>query len=81
MRVNLYREYMVEVESDLTILAALERLDAEAETEAEMQACEDELREALIEAADAGEWDLYSDLFKDLYGFRPREDAWHWFDR
>ena len=81
MRVNLYREYMVEVESDLSILAALERLDIEAQVEADLQSAEDELREALCEAADAGEWDLYSDLFKDLYGFRPSEDAWHWFDR
>ena len=23
-------------------------------------------------AADVGNWDLYSDLYKDLYGMRPR---------
>ncbi len=28
--------------------------------------------EAIQRAADEGDWDLYSDLYKDLYGIRPR---------
>ena len=29
-------------------------------------------RKAIQTARDNGDWDLYSDLFKDLHGIRPR---------
>lgn len=28
--------------------------------------------ELLARAAEVGDWDFYSDLHKDMYGFRPR---------
>lgn len=62
---KLYLEYLQEVENDL-------RIEAEIEAEVERIAWEDEIREALIKAADMGDEDLYSDLYKDLYGIRPK---------
>lgn len=76
---NLYWEYLAEEATSDAIEAEIARAEAEAEAEAERMAWEDEVREALLIAADAEDWDLYSDLFKDLYGFRPRGNAWHWF--
>ena len=76
---NLYRIYLAEEADSDAAEAALARAEAEAEAESTRWAWEDELREALLDAADAEDWDLYSDLFKDLYGFRPRGDAWHWY--
>ena len=40
--------------------------------EMEREAWERSTREALDRALAEEDWDLYSDLFKDLYGIRPR---------
>lgn len=49
---------------------------AEIRTEQEAQKAEREWRRKafawLQEANESGDWDLYSDLYKDLFGVRPR---------
>ena len=77
---SIYRDYCTEELRSEAAEAALLQAEAEAEAESARWEWEDEIREALISAADAEEWDLYSDLFKELYGFRPRGDAWHWYN-
>lgn len=62
---KLYIDYLAQGELD-------SRLMAEWEAEQASEALEDELRASLEYAADRGDWDLYSDLYKDLYGVRPR---------
>jgi hypothetical protein len=65
INMNLYLEYLAQEENDDRLLAALE-------AEARAEALEEALREGLEAARKAGDWDLYSDLHKDLYGVRPR---------
>ena len=62
---KLYIDYLAQEELD-------SRLMAEWEAEQASEALEDELRAGLEYAAGLGDWDLYSDLYKDLYGVRPR---------
>lgn len=78
--INLYLDYLAEEALSDAMEAAMACAEAEAEAEVERMDWEDELREALRDAADAEDWDLYSDLFKDLYGFRPRGEAWGWYN-
>ena len=80
---KLYVAYLEEVENDEAILAA-EQAEAEAEAEAEEEMeYERETREVLNRLwkiiTTSTDWDeiceavdLYSDLHKDVYGFRPR---------
>lgn len=80
---KLYVAYLEEVENDEAILAAEQaETEAEAEAEEEME-YERETREVLnrlwkiittsTNKAEVFEAvDLYSDIHKDLYGFRPR---------
>lgn len=80
---KLYVAYLEEVESDEAILAE-EAREAEAEAEAEEEwEFEQEARETLnrlwkviTTSTDKAEVfeavDFYSDLHKDVYGFRPR---------
>ena len=84
---KLYIAYLEEVENDEAILAEEARkAEEEARWQAEMEeelAYEREAREVLNRLwktiATATDWeeiceavDLYSDIYKDLYGFRPR---------
>ena len=62
---KLYIDYLAQEELD-------NRLMAEWEAEQASEALEDALRADLEYAANIGDWDLYSDLYKDLYGVRPR---------
>ena len=62
---KLYNEYLAQKAWD-------DALEAEWEAEQASEALEDALRADLEYAADIGDWDLYSDLYKDLYGVRPR---------
>lgn len=66
------------IATDIT-LTATEKTIREYEAElAEIQELlaemdwERQAREALLEAYRNGDWGLYSDLHKDLYGVRPR---------
>lgn len=80
---KLYVAYLEEVENDEAILAA-EQAEAEAEAEAEEEMeYEREMRQVLRRLwnaiATATDWDeiceavdLYSDIHKDVYGYRPR---------
>lgn len=70
---NLYYEYLAEE-------AMSDAAEAALEAEAAQLAWEDETCKALAHAAETKQWDLYSDLFKEMHGFRPRGDAWHWYD-
>lgn len=88
---NLYYEYIAEeamndaieaAEAEAAERAALEaeRAALEAEEDAIREEEEERMRADLRQLAAIGDWDVYSDIFKDLYGFRPRDDAWHWYD-
>ena len=80
---KLYVAYLEEVENDEAILAAEQaEVEAEAEAEEELE-YEREAREVLnrlwktlTTSTDKAEVfaavDLYSDIHKDVYGFRPR---------
>ena len=61
--------------ADVTLTASEETIRAyEAEREAEAAAIqwEEDAHRWLKKAAETGDWSLYSDLYKDLYGVRPR---------
>ena len=71
-----YANYITESMRDEELEAELTR-EREREARWDAEAAEDErleagLREALAYAEEVGDWDMYSDVFKDLYGFRPR---------
>lgn len=53
-------------------LTASEDVIREYEWEQEEREWMAEGVELLRKAYEAGDWDFYSDLHKDLYGFRPR---------
>lgn len=61
---NLYYDYLMQEEEDNAILAAME-------AEEDEEALEAALLEGLESARRNNDWDLYSDLYKDLYGCRP----------
>lgn len=62
---NLYREYLAQEAQDEALMKAWEAEEAE-------EALEGALLEEVEAAWEAGNLDLYSDLYKDLYGVRPR---------
>lgn len=71
-----YAEFMSEVLTDEALEAEFLR-EREAEARWDAEAAENErleagLREALAYAEEVGDWDMYSDVYKDLYGVRPR---------
>lgn len=68
----------IEIANGITLTATDATIAA---YEAERKAIEDEmffenqLREEEAVARATGDWSVYSDLFKDMYGIRPR---WMW---
>jgi hypothetical protein len=69
---NYYREYQNQELSDALVLAELEA-EAEAEVEAELaEELAEDIRQGMEYARTMGDWDLYSDLYKDYFGVRPR---------
>lgn len=70
-----YAEFMSEVLTDEALEAEFARKSGYAPLSAEAteeERLESELFEALRYAEEVGDWDLYSDIYKDLYGVRPR---------
>ena len=65
-----YAAYMSEVLTDEALEASI---GVKAPAATTVEADEEEiLFQAMREAELCGDWDLYSDLYKDIFGIRPR---------
>lgn len=61
----------ITITEGITLTASEEVIRQYEEQVAELQ-WEEDAHKWLQEAAAAGDWSFYSDLYKDLYGVRPR---------
>lgn len=62
------------INENVTLIASTktgEKIRADIQRAQEERNLEQELFCAMREAANAGDWDYYSDLHKDVYGVRP----------